>query len=224
MQGSFISELFPKHTPMELLIEHAKILSEVTKDVKPLVEKYFNHEDIGELVDRISDKESKADKIKFKLRKMFHKRIKTPYTAKDLLEYLHKQDFLIDSIEDISKKLSLNRIDGLDEEVQTLFLELVDVIIKAMGYLEEMTENAKKAINTSFAKKVLDAEESDSVRIEDLEGEVDKLSLKIGKWIYSHKNKLNPIDLIFFRELVLLFVEIADEAENTAELLNALIK
>lgn len=224
MQGSFVSELFPKHTPMELLIEHAEILSEVTKDVKPLVEKYFNNEDIGELVDRISDKESKADKIKFKLRKMFHKKIKTPYAAKDLLEYLHKQDFLIDSIEDISKKLSLNKIDGLDEEVETLFLELVDAIIKAMGYLEEMTENTKKAINTSFAKKVLNAEESDSVRIEDLEGEVDKLSLKIGKWIYSHKNELNPIDLIFFRELVLLFVEIADEAENTAELLNALIK
>jgi len=221
---NFISKLFPKDTPMSLLIKHNNILKEVTEKLDPLVNKYIKNEDIFEIVKFISKKESEADKIKFELRKLFQKKIKTPYAATDMLEMLHKYDFLIDSIEDIAKKMSLNQIDCLDSEVEDYLKDLTHVIMKSLKYLEKMTQKAKKAINSSFAQKYIDDEINETIKIEDLEVKVDKISLKIGKWIYSHKHEHNTLDLIFLKELVMLFVEIADEAENTAELMNAFFK
>lgn len=212
MPESFISKLFPKDTPIELLIEHAEILHEVTEKLEVVVEKYLKNEDIDDLVKEISDKESRADKIKFKLRALFSKKIKTPYAATDVLEYLHKQDFLIDSMEDISKKLSLNKIEGLDDSIKETFLKLVKEVSKSMQYLQKMINNAKKVLESSFAKKLIKEKEIETGKLEDLEGRVDKISIELGKWIYSKKKELNPIDLIFFREVILLFVRIADEA------------
>ena len=64
-------------------------------------------------------------------------------------------------------------------------------------------------------------EEKDIVTIEGLESEIDKLTLKLGKWSYSKKNEANPLDLIFFNDLVVIFAEIGDKTENLAELMRS---
>lgn len=224
MGTAFFKKMFPKESPIKLLIEHAIILEDVTKKVKILVEKYFNDEDISELVEDISRQESKADDLKFEIRKILAESVRTPFAIKDILDYLNYQETLVDYMEDIAKKLSLNKIEGLDEEVKSDFLELVQEVVNSIDFLENMVSEMKKIIDASFATKFLKEEQEESLRIEAIEGNVDKISLRIGKWIYSKKKEMNPIDLIFFRELVLIFVKVTDIAENTAELLSAFVK
>jgi len=158
------------------------------------------------------------------LRKLLSKNIKTPFAVRDLLTYLSKQEKIIDYIEDIAKKLSLNQIEGLDDVIIKDFKILVEEVVRAINSLLVMINEIHRIMDSSFAEKYVKKEKKDRVKIEDIEGRVDKISLKIGKWIYSKKNDLNPIDLVFFRELVLIFVKISDITENTAEQLQAILK
>lgn len=223
MFKSLVSDLFPQDAPLKLLIQHADILDELGKKLLPLTEKYLHGEDITEMVEYICARESEADEIKFKLRNSLKKSVKLPFTIKSVLDYLHNQDELIDAIEDIAVKMSLNRIEGLDESVQQLFIEMVRQVERSMDLLQDMVRDLRRIIDTSFAEKVISEEERDYKEIDLIEDTVDELSLQLGKWIYSKKKELNPIDLMFFREMVLLFGEMTNTAENSAEILRAFL-
>ena len=223
MGVSFFKNMFVKETPIKLLIEHAKILEDVCKITIELVKDYFSGKDITEKVSYISRQESKADDLKFDIRKLIAKNYRTPYSASDVLNYLHNQETLVDLFEDVAKKLSLNKMNLQDKSIQNKFMELVYQAEKSVDFLENMVTELQKVIDTSFASRYVKREKKEIVKVEDIEGEADNISLELGKWIYSQKNKLNPIDLMFFRELVLIFVKITDVAENTAEVLYAFL-
>jgi len=223
MGVSFFKNMFVKETPIKLLIEHAKILEDVCKTATELVKDYFNGKDISEKVKYISDQESKADDLKFDIRKLIAKNYKTPYSASDVLNYLHNQETLVDLFEDVAKKLSLNKLDLQDDKIIEKFMELVKQAEKSVDFLENMARELQKVIDTSYANRYVKREKKEITKVEDIEGEADKISLELGKWIYSQKNNINPIDLIFFRELILIFVKITDVAENTAEVLYAFL-
>ena len=223
MGVSIFKNMFVKETPIKLLIEHAKILESVCKVTVELVNEYFKGKDISEKVKYISEQESKADDLKFDIRKLIAKNYRTPYSASDVLNYLHNQETLVDLFEDVAKKLSLNKLDLKDEAVKNKFMELVDQAVKSVDFLENMVRELQKVIDTSFATRYVKREKKEITKVEDIEGNADRISLELGKWIYSQKNNLNPIDLMFFRELVLIFVKITDVAENTAEVLYAFV-
>jgi predicted phosphate transport protein (TIGR00153 family) len=223
MGVSFFKNMFVKETPIKLLIEHAKILEDVCKTATELVNDYFKGKDISEKVKYISDQESKADDLKFDIRKLIAKNYKTPYSASDVLNYLHNQETLVDLFEDVAKKLSLNKLDLQDDKIIEKFMELVKQAEKSVDFLENMVRELQKVIDTSYANRYVKREKKEISKVEDIEGEADKISLELGKWIYSQKNNINPIDLIFFRELILIFVKITDVAENTAEVLYAFL-
>lgn len=224
MGVAFFLKMFPKKAPIDLLLKHTEILENLSKKIIPLVDDYIDGKDISHQVEEISDLESMADHYKFDLRKLLSKNIKTPFAIRDLLTYLSKQEKIIDYIEDIAKKLSLNQITGLDAEIIKDFKTLVNEVTTAIDSLLVMINEIHKVMDSSFAEKYIKKEKKDRIKIEDIEGRVDKISLKIGKWIYSKKNDLNPIDLVFFRELVLIFVKISDITENTAEQLQSILK
>ncbi|HDS03409.1 MAG TPA: DUF47 family protein [Firmicutes bacterium] len=224
MKSAFFIRMFPKETPIKLLIEHAAILEEISRLIKPLIESWFQNKDIYEEMRFISKRESDADEIKFQIRKMLSQSVRTPFAVKDILDYLHLQDSLIDRFEDVAKKLSLNKVEGLDDYIKEKVMELTDQVIQSIDYLEDMIREVRKVITYSFPSKLLKKEANSYVKIEDIENKVDDISIEIGKWIYSKKKEINPVDLIFFREMVLILVHITDRAENTAELLNAFLK
>ncbi len=224
MGVTFFKNMFVKETPLKLLIEHAKILEEVSEIATELVKDYFLGKDIQEKIKFISDKETQADNLKFDIRKIVGKNYKMPYSAGDFLNYLSKQETLIDLYEDAAKKLSLNQMNLNDDKIEKKFMELVMQAKNAIDFLEDMIRELKMVLDTSFAKKYVKEEKRDRIKVEDIEGKADEISLELGKWIYSQKNNLNPIDLMFFRELILIFVRITDVAENTAEVLYGFVK
>ena len=120
--------------------------------------------------------------------------------------------------------MSLNRIEGLDDTIKQKFLGMVTQVERSMDLLQDMVCDLKKIIDTSFAEKVINEEERDYKEIDLIEDTVDELSIEIGKWIYAKKKELNPIDQLFFREMVLMLGEMTNTAENSAEILRAFLK
>ena len=98
---------------------------------------------------------------------------------------------------------------------------LVREVKKILEYLEHGIHELKRVMASSFAKRERKKEEKDIVKVEDVESQIDKLTLKLGKWAFSKKNEFNPLDLIFFNDLVLIFAEIGDQAENLAEMMRS---
>jgi len=224
MFKSFLSDMFPQDTPLKLLIQHADILDELGKKLLPLTESYFKGEDISDMVAYICKREHEADEIKFKLRNVLKSSVKVPFAIKGMLDYLHYQDDLIDAIEDIGLKMSMNRVEGLDDDIKAKFIEMVKQVDRSVDLLQDMVRDLKKIIDSSFAETVMQREERDYEEIDKIENVVDELSLEIGKWMYANKKKLNAIDLIFFREMVEILGNMTDKAENTAEILRAFLK
>lgn len=220
---SVVSDLLPKDTPIQLIIEHGKILKEVSNVMEDLTTAYFERRDISELVRFISDKESDADEIKFKMRKMLdNPHFKVPFPKTNLTYAMHLQDDIIDMMDDIAKRMSMNYIDfSLDDGVQQDFLQLVQEVKMIIQYLEHGINELPRVMASSFAKRERKKEETDIVKVEDIESRIDKLTLQLGKWSFSKKKEFNPLDIIFFNDLVLIFAEIGDQAENLAEMLRS---
>ena len=219
---SVVSSLLPKETPLEFIIEHGEILEEVSKVMEALTLSYFAHEDITENVKFISARESDADAIKFKFRKMLDKNVKVPFPKQTLLYAMHLQDDIIDRMEDIAKRMAMNYLDfTLEEQVQQDFIQLVREVQSIVTYLEQAIRELKRVLASTFSKRERKKEEKEIIRVEHVESEIDKLTLKLGKWAYSRKNDVNALDLIFFNDLVLIFAEIGDKAEHLAEMIRS---
>jgi predicted phosphate transport protein (TIGR00153 family) len=219
---SVVSSLLPKETPLEFIIEHGEILEEVSKGMEALTLAYFAHEDITEKVKFISSKESDADAIKFKFRKMLDKNVKVPFPKQTLLYAMHLQDDIIDRMEDIAKRMAMNYLDFmLEEHVKQDFIQLVREVQTIVAYLEEAIRELKRVLASTFSKRERKKEEKGIIRVEHVESEIDTLTLKLGKWAYSRKHDVNALDLIFFNDLVLIFAEIGDKAENLAEMIRS---
>lgn len=217
---SVVSSLLPKETPVQLIIAHGAILKEITSVLESLALKYFEKQDISELVTFISDKESEADEIKFDFRKMLDQYIKVPFPKPTLIQAIHIQDDIIDMMEDVAKRMSMNSLDfTLDAEARQDFISLVREVQKIVAYLEDGIYELKAVLATAFSKRERQKEEKEIVKVEELESAIDELTVKLGKWTYSKKHEYNALDLIFFNELVILLARMGDKAENLAELL-----
>ena len=131
------------------------------------------------MVHFISSKESDADEIKFKMRKMLDKRVKVPFPKTNLTYAMHLQDDIIDMMEDIAKRMSMNYIDfSLDDDVQQDFLQLVREVKMIIQYLEHGINELNRVMASSFAKRERKKEEKDIVKVEDIESRIDKLTLE----------------------------------------------
>ncbi len=224
MFNSILRKLLPDETPLTLIKQHIELIDKSVNLLPGLIKDYFAGKDISETVHQISEMESQADEIKFQLRDLITQNVKIPFGRSDLKDYIHTQDNIIDGIEDVAKKLSLNQMEGIDESAQSDLLELVELNIRGIGYLKQAVEDLRKVVGSYFDSRASEQEAKDIVKVVRVEGDIDKLTLKLGHWIYSKKHQVNPIDLMFFRELVRILGKMADSTENAAEKLRNFIQ
>ena len=155
---------------------------------------------------------------------MLDQYIKVPFPKPTLIQAMHVQDDIIDMVEDIAKRMSMNHLDFvLDDTARQDFIHLVREVQKIVTYLEEGINELKAVLATAFSKRERKKEEKEIVKVEELESTIDVLTLKLGTWTYSKKREYNAnaLDLIFFNELVVLLARMGDKAENLAELLRS---
>ncbi|MBN1150303.1 DUF47 family protein [candidate division WOR-3 bacterium] len=223
MNTSIFKKLFPQSEPLNLLVEHAQLLEESIKHLKPMFEKYFAGESIEEHSAVICTNESRADDLKFNIREIISSGIKIPFDKSDFLDYLCMQETLIDQTKDIAKKLSLNRV-TLEKKLIADIFELLDEVIKAVDYLENAIRTLKPLVYFSFSSKESEIEKEEVFKVEKIESLVDKKSIEIAKILYTKKHEIQPVDFYFIESVLIILSKMGDYAENGAELLLRFIK
>lgn len=220
---TLIQELFGK-SPFGPLVEHTKKVHECVKLVRPLMEALVNqdYDQIHQLQDEVSRIEYEADQVKHEIREHLPRRYFLPVEREELENFLRCQDKIADSAEDFAVVLLIRKT-KIHPDLEEEFFDFVDQVLKVSNTLMAAAEDLQNLVETSFggaqAKSVLD-------RIEGLgeeEWKADRMQRAISRKMYDLEGQLDPITIVFYEKILQTLSAIANEAENTGDLLRAMI-
>jgi uncharacterized protein Yka (UPF0111/DUF47 family) len=81
-----------------------------------------------------------------------------------------------------------------------------------------------KLVESSFSQVVASEENALAQKVESDESGTDRLSLALAKKVFSLKNVLHPVDIMYLEKLARLLTRAADHAENVAEKVRMIAK
>lgn len=220
----FIDRLFPEVSPTKLLSEHAEYCMKAGTIVPQILDDYFNGKDIMQYSKEIDEFESSADEIKTRLREIYTKLRWSYFDRIDALEIIHNQDSIIDAVDDFVKILTMNKVDECPEEVIEKIKLMGDYVADVIKFMKVSVDELRTVVESDFSPNEINKEDNLTFDVEKDESKTDSLGIKIGKTLYSYKNKMNPVDILFLNSIVVLMMKIADRAENVVERIRMIIR
>ncbi len=220
---SIISELFGK-SPFGPLVTHSKKVYECVELIKPIMEALMNenYEEVHRLQDTISRLEYESDRIKHDIREHLTRRYFLPVDKGDLDNFLRCQDKIADNVEDFSIILMIRNTKihpSLKEKFRDFIDQIVLVCEMLMAASVELQNLAEVSFSGAEALVVLEC-------IKDLGKEewiADKMARNLSKDIYHLENELEPITIMFYEKMLITLGSIANEAENSGDMLRTMI-
>ncbi len=215
-------KLFGGTSPIELMIQHGLIVEQASDLLPELWRRYIAGEDFSDIAKEIYDLESQADAIKLEIRKILHRGFLYRFEKHDIIEYIRVQDRIVDLIEDTAKIMGLNYVE-LPEEASKKLENLIDCIENMMDILKKALKELRNVLESDFASREVGKERQIVEEMAQIESKIDEAVYDFGKWLYAQKNSMNPVDIMFLRNLVLTISHIADATENVADKINSML-
>ncbi|PLV59014.1 DUF47 domain-containing protein [Thermotoga sp. KOL6] len=220
----FIEKMIPEESPLQLLINLSRRGEAAVVLLKSAVEAYLRGEFGEGYIGRVIELERDADQLKSKLKKIYH-RIKYAYFERDDFLYIvHKADEILDIVRDIIIMLDMNKVEEIPEEVRNSFVNLVDSVLDTVRETVEAIEQLRILAETDFSPIEKEKEKREIFDVSMEEREVDTISRSIGKKLYSLKNSMNPVDLIFLNKVARLISKIADQGKDITKRINSILR
>ncbi|AFG34936.1 phosphate transport regulator related to PhoU [Fervidobacterium pennivorans DSM 9078] len=215
--ANIFQRLIPYRSPLELLSEHSKLCVKAANLMYTAIEKYLNNIQVNELSKEIDGLEDNADQLKLQLRDIYSKLKWTYFNKSDFLDILHNVDSIIDLTDDVVKVLTINQVDPVPEDIKAPILELADAVRKSVEHMDITIQELKNVVESGFAPKEIEKEAKEIETVEADERSSDKLGLELGKRLFAKKNEMNPVDIMFLNNVVILLMRIEDRAKNVVE-------
>uniref|UniRef100_A0A832MMV1 DUF47 domain-containing protein n=1 Tax=Pseudothermotoga hypogea TaxID=57487 RepID=A0A832MMV1_9THEM len=221
----FLGKLFPQESPLKLLYEHARLVEKSAEQIPVALGKFLRHEPVEDLAQLVDKLEDEADEIKVRIREVYSKLKFVYFDRVDLLLILHDQDAVIDAVDDFLKMLCIYRFDKpLPKELTDMLFELAERVQDAIKFMVESVHELLKLVESSFSPAVVGEENALTQKVESDESGTDRLSLALAKKVFSLKNVLHPVDIMYLEKLTRLLTRAADHAENVAEKVRMIAK
>ena len=220
----FIDRLFPEISPTKLLSENAEFCFKSGKLIPEILNSYFEGKDVLKYSEEIDKYESQADGIKTKLREIYTKLKRSYFDRIDALEIIHNQDTIIDAVDDFVKVLTMNKVEDCPEEIILKIKDLGNLVYGSIKLMKMSVDELKLVVESDFSPEEILKEDNITFDVEFDESSTDKLGIEIGRLIFKQKNNLNPVDLIFLNNIVILLMKISDKAENVVERIRMIIR
>ena len=211
-------------SPFQPLVEHARKVDACVQLVRPLMTALIAEDfaEVHRLQDRVSKLEFEADQIKHRIRENLPRRFFLPVSREDLDRYLHCQDNIADSVEDFAVILII-RETRVHPDLVDHFYGLVDQVVQVsdtmMAAADEMIELVETSFEGAKAQRILDR----IATLGEEEWKADRLQRKLAQRMYQMEDQLDPVTLLFYEKMVAALSSIANAAENTGDMLRAMI-
>ncbi|MCD6449289.1 MAG: DUF47 family protein [Thermotogaceae bacterium] len=213
----FFKKLFPKVSPVELIERHAHICHEVAKDLQIAIKKYLDGQPLEEYERLVDRYEKDSDEIKTQMKKIYSNLRWSFFDKAEVRKLISDQEKMVDITDDIIKLLTMNQIDEIPQDIKDMMMELTSEVVKSVENMVKTIYGLEKVAESSFSPAEIEKEEMLMEKVEKDETLTDEIGKKLGQRIFSLKNSMNPVDVIFLGRITTMLMEVADLAENAAE-------
>jgi phosphate transport system regulatory protein PhoU len=217
-----IKDIVLKELPVfDLLKKHAHLVLECVERLSLALEAYNKKDNtrLEEIAKHIFEIEKEADQLKRNIRGHLPKGLILPVERFELFMYLKEQDAIADVAEEILNWLSFKYVDipkDLFKEIENLLLKSIE----PLKYLENLIiYSADFLLNRNEDSRNQAKEIVRNIRYSQYLAE--EFGNKIKKEIFSKVNE--ALNLFYILKLVDLILGIPHHAENTADLMRAMI-
>jgi len=220
MRIPFIS--FYKTSPFDGLLEHAEKVKECAWAFQQAIECYVSEKckEFDEYRREVTKLESEADAIKRRIRGHIPKGARMPVTRFEIILYIREQDKVLDSVQDALDWISYRTIPVAAEQLKKQLSLLVDSVIEPIEDLSRMVAEAKTYFD-SYSEKQRKIVKDIIHNLRKREHEADQIEDEFKIKIFSLEK--DPIGLFHLIRLVEMIGSIADHAENSGDIMRAMI-
>jgi predicted phosphate transport protein (TIGR00153 family) len=218
-----MAALFGK-SPFKPLQQHMRVVIECVGEVQPLFQALIDNdlEQLEEQKNSIFLKEREADAIRNAICDHLPRRMLLAVNRQDLLDLLAMQDAIADTTQDIAGLLVERRMEvpaGMAEPLMRLVARCVDTCGQAHQLIERLDELLKTGFRGLEAKRV----EAMVVELGNMESDTDVMGMALTRALFSEEDKLKPVSVMFWYQLIQWVGNLADYAEKIGDRLRLLI-
>jgi len=221
--ANIFQRLIPYQSPLELLFKHASLCTEAAQIMKKSVSEYLDGATVDDKSAEIDALEHDADQIKLQIRELFNKLKWTYFSRVDFFELLHNMDSIIDTTDDVLKMLTMNTVENIPEDIKTDIRKLTSLVAESVQHMYESIEKLKMVAESAFAPKELENEDERVHVVEKEETSSDTIGIEIGRKLFKKKREMNPVDIMFLNNVVILLTHTEDKAKNVVEKVRMII-
>ncbi len=217
-----VAALFGK-SPFKPLQQHLRIVIECVSEVQPLFEALIDNdqERLEEIKNRIFVKEREADAMRNDLSDRLPRSMRLAVDRQHLLELLAMQDAIADTAQDIAGLLVERRMEvpcGMDEPLLRLVCRCIDTCRQAQAIVETLAERQ----DTGFRARASGVEQM-VVELGNMETDTDVMGMALTRALFAEEDKLKPVSVMFWYQLIQWVGNLADYAEKVGDRLRLLI-
>jgi len=202
---------------MELVIRCIELLGPITESVCA-----GDQQEIERLAEEVSHRENEADQAKHEIRNHLPKALFLPIDRRDLLEIVHLQDSIADSLEETCHLLTLKQL-TMPEPLKEDFRRLTAEVIRTCKGASEIVEHLGDLVVASFggreAERVLGMIEA----IDQPETKAEALVRVAAKSAFALEQEIGALDAMLWYQVFAQIGQIANYAERTVSRLRLLI-
>jgi predicted phosphate transport protein (TIGR00153 family) len=211
-------------SPFKPLQQHMRVVIECVAEVQPLFQALIDgdQEQLEERKNRIFLKEREADAIKNDICDHLPKRLLLAVDRQDLLELLAMQDAIADTAQDIAGLLVERRMEllsGMAEPLMRLVARCLETCAQAQATIEKLDE----LLETGFRGREVKRVEAMVVELGNMESDTDVMGMALTRALFSQEEKLKPVSVMFWYQLIQWVGNLADHAEKVGDRLRLLI-
>jgi predicted phosphate transport protein (TIGR00153 family) len=213
-----------EESPFEPLGRHMDQVRACVDLVLPIFEcvRRQDYDELKRLSEQVFKAEHEADKIKDEIRRTIPKAFSLPVYRGDLLAYLHIQDDIADSVEDLAFQLMIKKLRMPEPLAEDIFgyvrqvLHVCELLVQATDQLKELAEEdfgGPRAENV--LEKVGQADQG--------EWEADKLQFHLAQRLFAMEDELKATDIFLWSGIFQNLGALANHADKTGERLRRML-
>lgn len=212
-----LSGLF-RTSPFKPVQEHMRVTFSCICFLPPLLDALYrkDYPQLNEFAQEIVKLESEADTIKQAFREKLPNTLLLPVDREDLLSLISDQDRLADLTEEIAKTLSYRDMvvpDPLKDPLDELLEGTMEISVAAKDMIERLDE----LLQVGFRGREQEKVSAMIAGVRRSEHNIDNIMHRIRRQLFECEKDLDPVDAIFWYQLISLIGSLSDQAENVAD-------
>jgi len=220
---SYIFSMFGT-SPVRPMQQHMAQVQDCANELIPFFEAALagDWNKAAEVQRAIAKQEGSADDLKRELRLNLPSGLMMAMSRRDLLETLTMQDRIANKAKDIAG-LMLGRKMSFPADVAPLMLDFVKRCVDASAQAQTAINELDELVETGFRGREVQLVESMITRLDEIEGDTDKMQVAIRDKLFVQEKELPPVDVMFTYQVIEWIGDLADLAQRVGSRLEIML-